>query len=80
MRQLLKWTAEHGAFHGSCSQEDAGEAGGKLLTRFTARVAIAMHQSLMHAYQARCALVRKRLEEQDSTRTAVSRLELRFQK
>jgi len=79
MAQLHKWVAEHGSTTSrNNGAEEAGEIQSKLVDRFTARVSIAMHRTLMHAYHDRWLRVRARWE-QESGQSAVSALELRFQ-
>ena len=79
MLQLHEWIAEHAAMNrNTASADDAAELGSKLVTRFTARVSMAMHRSVMLALHDRWQRVLRRAGR-DSGQSAVSALELRFQ-
>ena len=72
MQCVLTWIAEYGSRHAT-AKVDA-----KLMARFRARVAIALHRGLMHAYLDRAQQVAKR-EHQVTGRTPVDALVLRWQ-
>ena len=54
MAQLHKWVTEPGSTNSrNNGAEEAGENKSKLVDRFSARVSILVHRTLMHAYHDR---------------------------
>jgi len=79
MQRILSWMAEYGSRHQRFTGSDAtAKVDAKLLARFRARVAVALHRGLMHAYLNRAQKVAKR-EHLVTGRTPVDALGLRWQ-
>jgi len=79
MQRVLTWIAEYGSRHQRYTGSDAtAKVDARLMARFRARVSVALHRGLMHAYLDRAQQVAKR-EHQYTGRTPVDSLMLRCQ-